>query len=61
VELDRLLNRKSAEASQWEDDWNKVAESNERLESALRGSKSQLDDLSLDLAVAEERLGEQGS
>jgi hypothetical protein len=55
----RLLNGKSAEASQWEEDWNKIAESNERLESALRESKSQLDDLSLDLAVAEERLREQ--
>ncbi len=53
-DLDRLLNRKAAEASQWEEDWNKVAERNDGLESALREANSQLDDLSLDLAVAEE-------
>jgi len=54
--LDQLLRRKSAEASQWEEDWNKVAEDNESLESALRLSRSQVEDLGLDLAVAEESL-----
>lgn len=52
--LDLLLNRKAAEATQWEEDWNKVAEVNERLESEIRELQSQLDDLALDLAVAEE-------
>jgi hypothetical protein len=53
-ELDLLLNRQSAEALQWEEDWNKVAELNERLESELRELRSRLDDFALDLAVAEE-------
>lgn len=53
-ELDLLLNRKSAAAMQWEEDWNRVAEDNERLESDIRGLQSQLDDLALDLAVSEE-------
>jgi len=59
VELDRLLSRKSAEASQWEEDWTKVAEANERLESSARESKSRLENIGLDLAVAEESLRKQ--
>ncbi|OBF95115.1 hypothetical protein A5790_01865 [Mycobacterium sp. 852002-51152_SCH6134967] len=54
AELDRLLERKTLEASRREEDLSKATEIQERLEASLRESKSKLDDLSLDLAVAEE-------
>lgn len=59
TELDLFLTRKAAEASQWEEDWTKVAEANERLESLVQEAKSRLDDFALDLAVAEESLRKQ--
>jgi hypothetical protein len=54
ADLDRLLERKTIEASRREEDLNKAAETQEQLESALRESKSQLEALSFELAVAEE-------
>lgn len=57
-ELERRLERKAAEASQWEEDWNKVAEDNDKLESALRESKARVEDLSIDIADAEDKLRE---
>lgn len=56
TELDRLLERKTIEASRREEDLDKATESQEQLESALRESKSQMENLSFDLAVAEESL-----
>lgn len=55
-ELSRLLETKAAEASQWEEEFDKTAEDNSRLESQLRELKSKVDDLSIDIADAEDRL-----
>ncbi|ODR08036.1 hypothetical protein BHQ15_09760 [Mycolicibacillus koreensis] len=55
-ELDELLERKTAEAEQWEDEWNKVAEDNDRLTDRLRDAEAQRDDLSIDITDAEDKL-----
>lgn len=53
-ELDRLIERRTIEAVRRAEDLDKAAETQERLESELRELKSQVENLSFDLAVAEE-------
>lgn len=53
-ELDRLIERKTIEVSRQAEDLDKAAETQEKLESELRELKSQVENLSFDLAVAEE-------
>ncbi|MCB0927254.1 MAG: hypothetical protein KDB70_04900 [Mycobacterium sp.] len=56
--LHRLMETKSAEASQWEDEFDRIAEQNSRLEAELRDSKARMEDLSYEITDAEDRAQE---